>query len=103
MAELRRVRIVPPLDSDAEPVCLLTREQALQRREPPDRLLAEAMGQDVLDDGAVYRFPGGDPMWERVSVFVDEERECCPFFAFEQREEGDGIVLRIFRPPAGLD
>ena len=40
-------------------------------------------------------------MWERMSAFVDEEGECCPFFAFEQLEEGDELVLRIIRPPAG--
>ncbi|HXF51401.1 MAG TPA: hypothetical protein VNM43_06935 [Dehalococcoidia bacterium] len=106
MTTAPRTRFVPPRDPDAEPVCRLTREEALRRREPPDRLLSEAIERDCehcLENGAEYRFPGGDDMWERVSVFVDEERECCPFFAFEQREEGDTIVLRIFWPRAGSD
>jgi hypothetical protein len=30
-----------------------------------------------------------------VTTFIEEEGECCPFFAFEQWEEGDEVVLRI--------
>ena len=93
-----RHRTVPPKQPDAEPVCLLDAETAKRRREPPDAFLASARSQRTLADGAEFRFEASERMWERVSTFVDEERECCPFFAFEQWEEGGEVVLRITRP-----
>jgi len=30
-----------------------------------------------------------------LSQFVDEEARCCPFFSFEQIEEGDGVLLKV--------
>lgn len=88
----------PPRQPDAEPVCLLDKEWAERRREPPDAFLALARAQETVEDGALFRFEAAPGMWERVAAFVDEEGQCCPFFAFEQWEEGGEIVLRIFRP-----
>jgi hypothetical protein len=99
MAEARR-RYVPPRDATAEPVCSLTPEEAAQRREPPDALLAGAKAQHVGEDGVEFRFRAGPGLWERVATFIEEEGRCCPFFAFEQWEEGDEVVLRIRRPAA---
>ncbi len=95
-----RRRYVPPRDPDAEQICSLDRETAMRRSEPPDRLLEEARSQDVRKDGAEYRFQAKPGIWERVATFVDEEGDCCPFFAFEQREDGGDVVLRILRPQA---
>ncbi len=93
---------VPPKQPDAEPVCLLDKEWADRRREPPDAFLAAARSQQNLANGAEFRFEVQPGMWERVSTFVAEERECCPFFAFEQWEEEEGVVvLRITRPESG--
>ena len=96
-AEARR-RYVPPLEPDAEPVCQLTKEMAERRSEPPDALFADVRSEITLPNGTEFRFAAKPDMWERVSTFVDEEQECCPFFAFEQLEEGDEVVLRILRP-----
>ncbi|MEX1253705.1 MAG: hypothetical protein WEE64_05130 [Dehalococcoidia bacterium] len=93
-----RHRTVPPKQPDAEPVCLLDAEWAKRRAEPPDAFLASARSQRTLADGAEFRFEAVDGLWERVSTFVDEERECCPFFAFEEWEDGGEVVLRITRP-----
>jgi hypothetical protein len=93
-----RHRTVPPKQPDAEPVCLLDADWAKRRSEPPDALLASARSQRTLADGAEFRFAAVQGVWERVSTFVDEERECCPFFAFEQWEEGGEVALRITRP-----
>ena len=93
-----RRRYVAPREPGAEPVCRLDAEWARRRREPPDALLDEARSQAVREDGAEYRFESRPGMWERVSTFVEEEGECCPFFAFEQWEEGGEVVLRIIRP-----
>ena len=93
-----RRRYVPPRQPDAEPVCLLDAEAAKQRREPPDAFLAQVRSQATLPNGAEFRFEARAGVWERVSTFIDEEGECCPFFAFEQWEEGEEVVLRIIRP-----
>ena len=81
-------------------MCLLDAETARRRREPPDAFLALARSQEVLPNGGEFRFEAGPGMWERVSTFVEEEGECCPFFSFEQWEEDGEVVLRIVRPEA---
>ncbi len=93
-----RHRYVPPREPGAEQVCLLDKEAAARRKEPPDALIEQARLQEPLPDGTLFRFEAKDGMWERVSTFIKEEGECCPFFAFEQWEEGDEVVLRITRP-----
>ena len=98
MPTAARRRYVSPRDPHAEQVCLLDKEAAEQRREPPDALLALAGSQETHEDGAEFRFEAKPGLWERVSTFIEEEGECCPFFAFEQFEEGDQVVLRIIRP-----
>lgn len=65
-----RRRYVAAPQPDAEPTCLLTKEGAERREVPPDALFAEVRS---------------------------EEKECCPFFNFEQIEEGGEVVLRIVR------
>ena len=95
--QLRRT-YVPPRQPQAEPVCLLDRETAKRRREPPDAFLALALAQEQLPNGAKFRFEAAPGMWERIETFVAEEGECCPFFAFEQWEEEGAVVLRIVRP-----
>jgi hypothetical protein len=99
MTESRRV-IVPPKDPSAEPVCLLDKEWAQRRQEPPDVFLASARSEVREENGAVFRFEASPGMWERVGTFIAEERECCPFFAFEQWEEQDEVLLRISKPEA---
>ena len=37
---------------------------------------------------------------EALSLFVDEESRCCPFFSYEQMEEPNGVILRVINPPA---
>ena len=100
-SKLERRQYVAPRDTHAEPVCLLDKEWAARRQEPPDAFLGLARSQETAEDGATFRFEAAAGMWERVSTFIEEEGECCPFFAFEQWEEGDEVVLRIFRPEAG--
>jgi len=98
MSEPRRV-VTAPKQPDAEPVCLLDAEAARQRLEPPDAFLASARSERRLSNGAEFSFEAAAGTWERVSTFVAEERECCPFFAFEQWEEPGEVVLRITRTP----
>ena len=95
-----RHRYVAPKQADAEPICLLDREWAARRKEPPDAFLSLARAQETSEDGSLFRFAAAPGMWERVITFIAEEGECCPFFAFEQWEEEGAVVLRITRPAA---
>ena len=97
-SQTRRRQLTPPRQADAEPVCLLTEEWAKRRKESPEALLATARSQANLANGAEFRFEAKADTWERVETFVEEEGECCPFFAFEQWEEDGEVVLRITRP-----
>ena len=94
-----RHRYVAPKQADAEPICLLDREWAARRKEPPEAFLGAARSQRNLPNGAEFRFEAVPGTWERVITFIAEEGECCPFFAFEQWEEGGEVVLRISRGP----
>jgi hypothetical protein len=95
MSKLRR-RLVPASEPDAEPACRLAPEEGRRRQADTDSLFAALASQRETDGGNEFVFRG-DPgeLWERVSTFVDEEAVCCPFFAFEQEERADGVVLRI--------
>jgi hypothetical protein len=103
MTNASRRRFVPPPQPDAEPVCSLDAEGAKRRQVPPDSFLAEAVSQKTGAGGAEFRFAAKPGIWDRVSTFVDEEQECCPFFAFEQWEEAGEVVLRIFQPQQASD
>ncbi len=93
-----RKRIVPPLDPNAEQVCLLDKEWAAHRKENPEGFLDMARTQETSATSTVFHFEATPEIWERMSTFVDEERECCRFLAFEQWEEGDEVLLKISGP-----
>ncbi len=93
-----RRRTVPPLDPNAEQVCLLDQESAAARKESPSAFLDLARSQDTSETSTVFHFKATPDIWDRMSTFVDEERECCRFFAFEQWEDGDEVLLKISRP-----
>ncbi len=93
-----RKRIVPPLDPNAEQVCSLDAESAAGREESPEGFLDMARSQDTSKHSTVFHFESTPEIWGRMSTFVDEERECCPFFTFEQWEDGDEVLLKISRP-----
>jgi SAM-dependent methyltransferase len=100
VAASTRHRYIAPKDTAAEPVCLLNDDMLAQRSERPDALLGGARVHETFEGGALFRFEAAPGIWERVSTFIDEERDCCPFFAFEQWEEAGDVVLRITRPGA---
>ena len=89
---------VAPRDPTAEPVCLLSRDQAARRKVNVLDLLEESVAEEPRRDGIEYRFAAKPEIWQRVRTFIDEEGECCPFLAFEALEEDDAIVLRLIRP-----
>ncbi len=85
---------LPPTPG-AEQVCLLDKETALRRQAPPDAFFAEALEQETRPDGTVLRFDARAGAWDRVSMFIDEESQCCPFLAFEAWQDGGEVVLRM--------
>ncbi len=93
-----RKRTVPPLDPNAEQVCLLDKEWAARRKENPEGFLDMARSQETSEYSSVFHFEATPEIWGRMITFVDEERECCPFFTFEQWEDGDEVLLKISRP-----
>ena len=103
MASTARRRYVPPRQPDAEQVCLLDAEGASKRAEPADRFLDEARSQVTKENSAEFRFEAQPDTWERINTFIEEEAECCPFFAFEQYEDGKDVVLRIIRPEVKVE
>jgi hypothetical protein len=98
MATRTNYRYIEPADSDAEKACRLTPEIVAVRQEPPESFFASAHEQKVLANGYELRFAAGPDMPSRLKAFIAEERECCPFFAFEHWEEPGDVVLRILRP-----
>jgi hypothetical protein len=91
-------RYIPPLEENADRACRLTSETAELRQEPPEDFFAGAKAQAVLPNGYELRFEAAPSMPGRIDTFISEERECCPFFAFEQWEEGGELVVRILGP-----
>ena len=87
-----------PKDPDAEVVCLLDATMLDARAENPKDFFDAARAQETLPNGTLFRFEAVPGAWERVERFIADERECCPFFAFEQWEEQGEVLLRVTRP-----
>lgn len=91
----------PAAHEGVQIACKLTDEQAQKRREELSRELFSGCEKvEELDDGYEFVFPGGAEWATRIVSFLTEERECCPFFAFEMVFEpyGGPISLRIRGP-----
>jgi hypothetical protein len=98
-----RHRLVPASEPGTEEACRLTTEYGQRRKADTQRLFAQLAEQrkDARGNEFIFR---GDPedLWENVSLFVDEESRCCPFFTYEQIEEADGVTLRVGSPPVPI-
>jgi hypothetical protein len=78
----------------------LTREQGLRRQTDTDGLFSALVDQRQENGGNEFVFRGDpDDLWAQVSLFVDEESACCPFFTFEINEQPYGVILRVAAPP----
>lgn len=95
--EVERERSGPPI------ACSLTGPEGAERR----RKLAETFSGrvrrvDELEDGYAFEFPGSAGWAEKLVEFVNLERICCPFFAFELVFEPGGGPIRLrVRGPEG--
>ncbi len=96
-----RYRLVPASEPGTEEACRLTTEDGQRRKADTQRLFAQLAEQRKDARGNEFIFRGDrEELWENVSLFVDEEAECCPFYSYELTEETDGVTLRVASPPA---
>jgi hypothetical protein len=96
-----RYRLVPASDPDAPQACSMTREDGQRRGPDMQRLFAALVAENPSARGNEFVFGGDrDELWEMVSLFVDEESVCCPFYNYEQRETDEGVSLLVGMPPA---
>jgi len=99
-----RHRIVEASEPRADPSCRLTREEGQRRKSDNDGLFAQLARQRQIGAANEFVFRGDpDRLWNQISLFVDEESRCCPFFTFEQVEERAGVLLRVVAPRAGTE
>src|SRR5207244_1064051 len=97
----RRRRFVEALEPGADPACRLTGDDGKRRLPGMERLFSQLAEQREAGGGNECVFRGDvDSLWEELSLFVDEESRCCPFFSYEQMEEPNGVILRVINPPA---
>lgn len=96
-----RYRLVPASDPDAPEACSMTREDGERRSTDMKRLFAALVAENPSARGNEFVFRGDrEELWEMVSLFVDEESVCCPFYNYEQRETDDCVALLVGMPPA---
>jgi len=99
-----RYRLVPASDPDAPESCSMTREDGERRGTDMNRLFAALVAENPSPRGNEFVFRGDrDELWDMVSLFVDEESVCCPFYNYEQRETDDGVSLLVGTPPACVE
>ncbi len=88
-------------NSETEICCKLTSSE-LQKRK--STVLAELktviVEKQEVRDGFIYTFPGTDVILNQLMVFIQSERECCPFFKFELtiQEQKNPVRLKITGP-----
>jgi hypothetical protein len=100
---LRR-RFIAASEPDAPRECRLTREEGQRRAADTNRLFVQLAEQRETENGSDFVFKGDhEALWEDVTLFVQEEAQCCPFFSYEIIEEPDGVTLRVGAPPALVD
>jgi hypothetical protein len=76
---------------------LLGAEFAARKAKLGDDLFSHA--EEIVEEAAVFafRFPATDDVMDKIFAFVREERQCCPFFAFDVHVAPDGgpVWLRV--------
>ncbi len=77
-------------------------EGAERRRKVAEAFSGQVRRVDELEDGYAFEFAGSAEWAEKLVGFVNLERVCCPFFAFELAFEPDGEPIRLrVRGPEG--
>jgi hypothetical protein len=76
---------------------LLGAEFAARKAKLADDLFSHVEETVEEDAGFAFRFPATDDAISQVFAFIREERQCCPFFAFDVHVAPDGgpLWLRV--------
>jgi hypothetical protein len=87
----------------SEPIaCSLSAEGQSERRSEAAALMERALvARESLDDGVRLRLRRDSE--RELGDLVRREQECCPFFRFSLREEGDELVLDATAPAEARD
>lgn len=80
---------------------LLGAEFANRKTKLGDDLFSHVAETIEEENAFAFRFPASDAMVSKVFEFIREERQCCPFFAFDVHlaPEGGPLWLRIGGSP----
>lgn len=74
----------------------LDEQERQAHRDNAEWLWARLLERRPLDDALALRFPDDSEVIAGLARFVDRERACCPFFAFEIRlAPQEGLWLRL--------
>jgi hypothetical protein len=76
---------------------LLGAEFAARRAKLSDDLFSNVAETVEEAQAFAFRFPATDDILDKVFAFIREERQCCPFFAFDVHVEPEGgpLWLRV--------
>jgi hypothetical protein len=97
----RQVAASQPIGDDA--CCSMTSADGRRRNADIGTLFSKLADQHETPRGTEFVFRGNrDELWHMVSLFVDEESICCPFYNYEQRETDDGVSLLVGTPAASV-
>lgn len=83
--------------------CSLTPAESNVRKDEIQEMLASSQELRELTDGYAFQFPS-DKIWpNKLMHFIEGERACCPFFAFELHfEPAQGPTWLYIRGQEGV-
>ncbi len=83
--------------------CSLTRDEYGMREDDIKEMFTSFQELCEIKDGYAFRFPAERIWIDKLVHFIQEERVCCPFFAFELHfEPGLGPVWLYIRGQEGV-
>ena len=83
--------------------CSLTQEEYNAREDDIQGIFTSFQQSRELEDGYAFQFPGEKTWIGKLINFIEEERVCCPFFAFELHfEPGLGPIWLYVRGQEGV-
>ncbi len=83
--------------------CSLTQAEYNMREDEIQEIFTSSQQSRELPDGYAFQFPGEKIWIGKLINFIEEERVCCPFFAFELHfEPSQGPTWLYIRGQEGV-
>lgn len=93
-----------PMPTEAVIACTLTGDDDVaQRVDDWQRLLAQVVTREALDDGLRLEFPSGGELAAEAARLASAEVECCSWIDFTIRLGVDSTILEVRAPAAGQE